>query len=339
MAASQLCGSFPADTPEEVFRALADGLGGDLKRIPDGETGDRKGWFSSQLRALLATDGVEMSQATTASGDRQFPQLRFTRPLDELDLSNLGYRSHASDSWAVFQRLRQEGVISDSARFQVCFPTPVAVIGAFVSPEYQADFEPVYEAAVTREVAAILSEVPHDQLAIQWDVAIETAILESSIPHWFGPDSDPFDEVVARLVRLGDLVPEEVELGYHLCYGYHERKHFKEPEDLSLLVRKANAIEERLGRPITWVHMPVPIDRSDSEYFYALKEIQLTNVELYLGVVHSEDGAAGAQKRINAARGVLGGGHFLGVATECGMGQYPSTAIGDLLAIHAAVHT
>jgi len=339
MAASQLCGSFPADSAEEVFRTLAEGLGGELKRIPDGETGDRQGWFSSQVRALLATDGVEMSQASTASGGRRFPQLRFTRPLDELDLSNLGYRTHASDSWSVFKRLRKEGTIPDSVRFQVCFPTPVAVIGAFVPPEHQANFEPIYEAAVTKEVKAILSEVPHDQLAIQWDVAIETAILEHSIPHWFGSDADPFDEVVSRLVRLGDLVPAEAELGYHLCYGYYERKHFKEPEDLSLLVRKANAIEVGLGRSINWVHMPVPISRSDSEYFYALKEMQLNDVELYLGVVHIEDGVEGAQKRINAARGVLSGERFLGVATECGMSQHPKTAIGDLLAIHSAVHT
>ena len=339
MAASQLCGSFPADTPEEVFRTLAEALGGELKRIPDGETGDRRGWFSSQLRALCAVDGVEMSEASTASGGRRFPQLRFTRPVGELDLSNLGYRSHASESWAIFKRLRAEGVIAENIRFQVCFPTPAAVVGAFVPPEHQAVFEPVYEAAVTKEVMAICAEVPHDQLAIQWDVAIETAILETSMPHWFDPDSDPFDEVVSRLVRLGDLVPPEAELGYHLCYGYYERKHFKEPDDLRLLVRKANAIEARLGRPITWVHMPVPINRSDSEYFGALKEIQLADVELYLGVVHGEDGVAGTQKRINAARGVLGEERFLGVATECGMSQHSPAAIGELLAIHVAVHT
>jgi hypothetical protein len=29
----------------------------------------------------------------------------------------------------------------------------------------------------------------------------------------------------------------------------------------------------------------------------------------------------------------------LGVATECGMSQHPPAAIGDLLAIHTAVHT
>src|SRR5882757_1492606 len=337
MAASQLCGSFPADSPEEVFRTVAGGLGGELKRIPDGETGDRRGWFTSQLRALLATDGIEMSQASTASGGRRFPQLRFTRPLDALELSDLGYRSHASESWAVFKRLRGDGVIPETVRFQVGFPTPAAVIGAFVPSEHQADFEPIYEAAVIKEVTAILSEVPHAQLAIQWDVAIETAILENSMSHWFKQGSDPFDEVVSRLVRLGDLVPSEVELGYHLCYGYYERKHFKEPEDLGLLVRKANSLEERLGRSITWVHMPVPIGRSDAAYFNALKEIQLNDAELYLGVVHIEDGVEGAQKRVNAARGVLGEDRFLGVATECGMGQHPSTAIGDLLAIHAAV--
>ena len=339
MAASQLCGSFPADTSEEVFRTLTQALGGELKRIPDGETGDRHGWFTSQLRALCAVDGIEMSRASNASGGRAFPQLSFTRPLDEIDLSDLGYLRHARDSWTVFKRLREEGSISDDVRFQVGFPTPVAVIGAFVPAAHQADFEPIYEAAVIKEVTAICEEIPHDQLAIQWDVAIETAILENSMPHWFKPDSDPFDEIVSRLVRLGDIIPSEVELGYHLCYGYYERKHFKEPEDLHLLVRETNAIEERLGRSITWVHMPVPVSRSDTDYFYALKELRLTDAELYLGLVHRQDGVEGTQKRIDAARGIVGKERFLGVATECGMGQYPRAAIGELLAIHVAART
>ena len=70
--------------------------------------------------------------------------------------------------------------------------------------------------------------------------------------------------------RLGDQVPDDVELGYHLCYGDAGHKHFKEPDDTSKLVAVANALAADLRRRLDWFHLPVPIGRTDDAYYAPL---------------------------------------------------------------------
>ena len=57
-------------------------------------------------------------------------------------------------------------------------------------------------------------------------------------------------------------MPEPVELGFHLYYGDWEGKHFIEPEDAGKLASMANLLAGCVGRQITWIHMPVPIERA-----------------------------------------------------------------------------
>src|SRR5947207_713755 len=77
------------------------------------------------------------------------------------------------------------------------------------------------------------------------------------------------------LLRLGNQVPVDVELGYHLCYGDANHKHFVEPEDTTKLVDVANGISAGLKRSLNWISMPVPRNRSDEAYFAPLKNVQL----------------------------------------------------------------
>jgi hypothetical protein len=141
--------------------------------------------------------------------------------------------------------------------------------------------------------------------------------------------------IIERLVRLGDRVPAGVELGYHLCYGDAGHQHFKQPEDTSKLAMIANAIGAGVTRAANWVHLPVPIERADDAYYAPLRDLKLRpETELYLGLVHLADGAAGAAARIAAARRSVA---TFGVATECGFGRRPPETVPDLLRLHAAV--
>ena len=63
----------------------------------------------------------------------------------------------------------------------------------------------------------------------------------------------------ATFARLADAVPEDVELGFHLCYGDLDAEHFVQPIDATKMVDLANLIASRVQRPIEWMHMPVPI--------------------------------------------------------------------------------
>ena len=182
------------------------------------------------------------------------------------------------------------------------------------------------------ELAEIAAAIPEGELAIQWDTAHEIQNLDGGRPHWF---DDPETGIVDRLVRLGDAVPAGVELGYHLCYGDFNHRHFIEPEDAGTLVRVANTLSRRVARAIDYIHMPVPRARTDDAYFAPLRDLALKpGCTLYLGLVHFTDGVDGALARVAAAQKVV---RDFGLATECGFGRRPPETVPDLLLIHADV--
>lgn len=331
-----LCGSVPLADSETVFCTVANTLNGRVRRIPDGEPGERDNWVVWQLPKLAAHPDLE----TVPPPGREYGPTMRVRPRPGVDPASvtfgpLGYAAAALDSWQVFRRLRADGVIPPDVRFQVSLPTPVAVVAAFVSA-HQAELEAAYEARLLAELEEILAVIPAGDLAVQWDTAVEFAIFEGVYPAWFGTDHPSrLAEIVTRLVRLGTAVPEEAELGYHLCYGDFEHRHFVEPPDTSKLAAVTRGVADGLGRRLDWVHMPVPRDRADEAYFAPLATLSLpAETTLFLGLVHATDGLEGAAARIEAARGAV---KTFGVATECGMGRRPPEQIPALLALHASV--
>ena len=112
-----------------------------------------------------------------------------------------------------------------------------------------------------------------------------------------------------------------------------DHMHFTEPADTGVLVNVANGVIEALSREIQWLHLPVPITRSDVAYFEPMRNLNLdAKTELYLGVVHMTDGVAGAQERIAAAKEVVPN---FGIATECGFGRRSPDSVSDLMNLHA----
>jgi hypothetical protein len=182
------------------------------------------------------------------------------------------------------------------------------------------------------EIDEILAHIPRSELAIQWDTAIEFAVLEGVMPTIF---LNPPEEILRKLVGYGHWVPRGVELGYHLCYGDSGHKHFKEPADAGWLVRVANHLAAHLERPLDFLHLPVPRERFDDAYYRPLAGLALPpQTELYLGLVHMSDGVAGAERRIAAAQRHVA---RFGIATECGFGRRPAETVKPLLDIHTAV--
>ncbi len=330
-----LNGSIPLANAEEVFRVTSSILGNRLQRIPDGETGVRTNWIGWQAGFLARNPALEFIPAdpNVYSSLPHF-KLRPGITANELVFDNTGYADAALASYEVFSQLKKSGVIPVHYRFQVSLPTPLAPIVGFIAEEDQATVQPAYEKAMFADLDRIASGIPHNELAIQWDVAIEFGLLEGVA---FTNYAHARTSVIEQLVRLGNQVPENVELGYHLCYGDAGHKHFVEPADTSKLVEVANGIAAGLKRSLNWISMPVPRNRSDDAYFAPLKSLQLhPETELYLGLVHLTDGVEGTRRRIEAAQHTIAD---FGVATECGFGRRPSETIPDLLRIHSAVAT
>jgi hypothetical protein len=329
---AHLVGSVPLGDAEEVFRAVAAQLGSHLRRIPDGETGVRSTWTFWQKEIFAQTPGLVMEEQEKGGYERR-RKFRLRDATDPADLrfGPLGYAEAARASWAVFQRLQAAGVLLD-VRFQVSLPTPLAPVGFHFDSSAQAAVEPAYEAAMLRELELISDAVPHDRLSIQWDTAVEFALLEGVFPNWI-PDLE--QGILDRLTRLGDAVPTDVELGYHLCYGDRGHRHFVEPKDAGRLVAVANALADGLAHPLAWIHLPVPISRTDPAYFAPLRDLRLpAATELYLGLIHATDGEDGARQRIDTALTAV---DTFGVATECGFGRRTPESISGLLALHATV--
>lgn len=98
----------------------------------------------------------------------------------------IGYDDAAIESYATFCRLRDGGVIPQGVKFQVSLPTPINVLHVSIEPAYQEALEPVYTKAFLKAVRHIQDEIPAEDLAIQWDVAVEFAFLEGIVsppPH------------------------------------------------------------------------------------------------------------------------------------------------------------
>lgn len=340
ISGAHLVGSVNLDSATTVFRAAAWNCGPELHAIPDGETGERFHWILFQGGVFDVTEGL------SRVGPKPVELAGFdVRPfaIDEgvdpasIEFGELGYAEAAEHSYSLFKHLKADGAIPEHVRFQVSLPTPVATVTTFVRPEDRAALEGPYERALLRELEQIAATVPHDQLTVQWDMAVEFALLEEVVMPGMGPMRAWFDDVfgglVKRAARLGDAVPEAANLGYHLCYGDVGEKHFKEPEDTANLTRVANALFERVQRRVDFVHMPVPIERDDAEYFAPLKDLRLPEgTKLYLGLLHREDGLEGAMRRMRAAATVV---PAFGVATECGMGRGPREEMEPLLKLHA----
>lgn len=330
-------GSIPLADSETVFRDLCSAVGPHIIRLPDGETGIRKSWIRFLQDVLADAPSIEMAHDvppflfTQHDGKvvREITRLRIVaggQPKAEEFVT--GYADMAIESWSTFQRLQDEGAIPANVKFQISIPTPIAPCYNNMVPEDRAPLLPELTKHFVGEVAKIAENLPHDRIAIQWDVCQEVLAWEGYY------DEGPVDfksETLAVLTAIGDAVPADIELGYHLCYGSPADEHMVLPKDSSLMVEMTNAIIAGVGRPIQFIHMPVIKERTDDAYFAPMQNLKLgPETELYLGLIHSGDGD-GDQTRLSVARRHT---RVDGVGTECGMARGDADRFPALLMAH-----
>lgn len=330
-------GSIPLPDTETVFRTLAAAAGPHLLRLPDGETGIRKTWIRFLQDVLAQNPAIEIANVppfkfTQWDGAliREIPRLR-VKPGATPDPKTFetGYAAAAIQSWRIFERLRDEGIIPAGVKFQVSLPTPIAPAYNNMVPSDRPLILPALTEHLLGEVAKIAAALPNDHLALQWDVCQEVLAWEG----YYEPGPVDFrTETLGVLVKIGNAVPKRIELGYHLCYGSPTDQHCVQPKDAGIMVEIANAVAAGVTRPIEFFHMPVPKDRLDDAYFAPLERLRLKpETALYLGLVHHAD-PEGDLARLKAARRHV---RVDGVATECGMARGDPARLPALLAAHA----
>ena len=331
-------GSIPLPDAETVFRTLSAAAGPYLKRLPDGETGIRKTWIRFLQGVLAENPAIEVAHDVPPfkfvqwDGKllREIPRLRLKPGVTpEPATFNTGYAEMAIESWGLFDRLQQAGMIPPGVKFQISLPTPIAPCYNNMVPADRPGLLPALTRHMIGEVGAIARALPNDRIALQWDVCQEVLAWEG----YYEPGPVDFhEETIGVLTEIGDAVPAAVELGYHLCYGSPADEHCVQPRDAGIMVEIVNAVSAGVRRPIQFFHLPVPKPRTDDAFFAPLEGLKLRpETELYLGLVHHDD-AAGNAARLAAARRHA---RVDGIATECGMARSDPARFPALLAAHA----
>ena len=332
-----LIGSIPLETSEQVFRTLAKELGPWLKRMPDGETGERSRWVYFQGLMLRAHPDMETDPTVPpykfvqwdGKVVREIPQVRFKPGVDPAKVVfETGYDKAASASYEVFKRLQASGAIAKHTRFQVSLPTPHSSGYLYVSGPARQTYFDVYERCLKAALANIVKAIPANDLSIQWDVCQEVLAFEN---YFKDRPADYKKQTFDMLGRLGDAVPAGIEVGYHLCYGSPADEHLVQPKDSGILVEMMEGIAAAAKRTIDFFHIPVPKERTDAAFYVPLQKWKRPKgTILYLGLLHFDD-AAGDKARIAMARRHT---TDFGFSAECGWGRTQPGRLPGLLAGH-----
>ena len=334
-----LVGSVPLENSAEVFDTVCGAFGSHLRRIPDGETGNRSRWILFQREMLLAHPAMQLDPDGRIEPFRDLQGsvrrnhllvLREAVSAENNTFLPLGYVAAALDSYATFAQKQADGDIPPHVRFQVSLPTPFATGLFYVHPKSQRAFIARMQAALLTEMQQICDAIPHDKLAIQWDCCQEILLAEGYFPaDW----AYVLDELFPTLGELGNAVPSGVEVGYHLCYGSPLDEPLVRQDDLAIVVNFTNHLVDALTRPLNFIHLPVSNPQADDAFFAPLADLTLAeSAELYLGLINPRD-PEGDSHRLAAARRYRA---TFGVATECGWGRKNREQVAQLLTEHLA---
>jgi hypothetical protein len=345
-----LVGSLPFETAEESLRKAAT-LGSDVNALPDGEVGDRRFWVTYLAIETYAQhpDLIETRAPTKwepqpddeglPGAAREFHWTFQIKPgVKSFDFNGLGYVGPALESYKVFTKLRDEGAVAPGVRFQISLPGVASALHQFFDDYKQwPTLHAAYVRAIATEIGEILKTIPAQDLAIQFDMAWEVNDLsigdETYLEYW--PDrtyDEKFQAYTDLVVQLPPTVPDEIPVGFHWCYGTWGGWPMTGMDDVQLCVDLSNATVPRSGRLIDYVHMPVTLDPGQ-QFFLPLKDLDIGDTKVYLGLVHHEDGINGSERRIALAKESL---PEFGVAAVCGYGREDPEEVGDIFALNSA---
>lgn len=334
-------GSLPAESTETAFRAGAELFGDLVFALPDGETGPRAAWVGYERERLARPnpDVVVLQETESPTG---IPRHAYETPVFGIreGVSGLHFDSwpridDAIASYEMFRALREESVIPAGLRFQVGLPFPSSAMNAFKA-NFARDY-PVaaraFEELVARELARLTAEIPREDLAIQWDCAYETQDIEGVLAWTTEGAWERFAGPVTRLTRL---IPGEVLVGYHLCYGTFPEWPMYEARDYAVLVRMANFAVANSGRTVDWLHLAGPryLRSEDRSFFRPLVDLEPGDARVFLGIVLPIDGVAGLKRRYATASRYI---KDFGVAMYCGFGRQPGADGMETMREHSRV--
>ena len=298
-----LVGSVPMADAEEVFETVSAALGTRIKRIPDGETGERGDWIT-WLEPVFADNPA------FAEVGRILPRPRERHRARALHAARRRRAAGRALRQSVLCGYRQgflcgvqaaEGGGKNPRRHQVPGRSGAGALGHLAVPGRSRCTRRSIRSTTTRSSARSTRSPPPSRMT-SWRSSStwprrcsrgSSATRRRATARGKAEMQETFSNI---LVDLGNRVPADIDLLYHLCYGDSNHRHVVEPTDMGDMVEFANRVSRRIERPVQLIHMPVPRNRSDDAYFEPLRRLALRpETELCLGLVHHTDGVDGTQ--------------------------------------------
>jgi hypothetical protein len=340
-----LTGSINKPTVAEALRFVGSHLQPGVRRVPDGEPGDRANWVLTQTPYFLDNPTLDVVE----TGGRRLARLRPGTTAADVRFPAFDYQDHAIASYQLFAQSRDRGELAADSKFLVSIPTPFNAVNFFVDFDSQVEIARAYESPLADSVAAIQAAIPHADLAIQWDLPIEDATIEG----WFPNPYNDFEEIYAATARPASWVHDDVELTFHLCYGDSKfgaspfmgdppdeeaaargGRHIY-PRDASVIVAVANGLSRHVPRRIDAFQAATVTAWNRLAHWQPLANLAIEpETEFYLGLVHAEDGVDGARFRAALAANFL---DRFGLSTECGLGRHTEEQLQQVVATVAAL--
>ena len=325
-----LTGSINTPSVEEALHLVGARLQPAVTRVPDGEPGDRANWVLTQTAAFLDNPTLEVTEVR----GRRLARLRPGTRAADIEFPRLTYQDHAAESYQLFRAARARGELATESKFLVSIPTPFNAVNFFVEFDSQVEVARAYEKPLRDSIEAIQAAIPHEDLVIQWDLPVEDATVEG----WFPNPYRDVEEIYAATARAASWVHDDVELAFHLCYGDSKfgaspfmgdppdelaaargGRHVY-PRDASTIVAVSNGLSRHVPRRIDAIQAATVTTWNKLAHWQPLANLAIEpGTEFYLGLVHAEDGAAGAKYRAALAAKFLDG---FGLSTECGLGRH-----------------
>jgi hypothetical protein len=329
-----LVGSFPVETAEQAFRQVGTPLGTWLDYMPDGEVGLRSYWvdgiayrvynghpeIETIKRPAPDEDGVEWWKPRGRHDEFAF---RVKPGINKVRFGDpgwrLGFTRDAVNSYAIFRYMKKEGAIPEHVRFQVCLPLSYsAVTYFFPEPGDEARVIPGITEAFRAEVDKMVDLIPPEDLAIQWDLAIEQRLVEVKLAEEGAEAARREAERV--MAPLADIpVPSDVALGHHACFGTLSGWPSRQPPTIEGAVLLLNAAVAASGRRVDFLHIPT-LGSAEDAFFAPLENLKPDGARIYMGAIHHLHGAGGLQAQIKTMRKYL---HEFGLGAPCGWGRAP----------------
>ncbi|MGH7196415.1 MAG: hypothetical protein ACREGJ_01455 [Candidatus Saccharimonadales bacterium] len=343
-------GSYPAKNEGAAITEMIDTVGPYLRSLPDGETGERQGYVMHIVEALRHSQAFEVKQEGDWSTVAGRTILRVKDRLRAEDIP-LPYAMYAHKNWNLFEDTARKYGRTEDLAYQVSIPSPTTMefiaIGPAGQPDLKTLFKPqtvqdarallrhynAFAEATAREITNIANWQPHRTIC-QIEATAEL-ILTTKTP-------EPLRPLVAnimgqRIARLAMAVPEDAQLGLHLCLGSLDNRAEAAMDTLDPVVKLARAVLRAWPKdrqPLKYVHAPIATSNGpapQNERFYQpLQNLHLPDeTQFYAGIVQETQPLNQQKRALWLVENKLN--RQVGVAAACGLGRR------QLLAARAAL--